>query len=429
MMLLYRILYLPGLLLALPYYAYRMWRRGGYSRGFSNRFGLMGNIPQKRKNVKRIWIQAVSVGELLAVRPMLEILKQQDDIEVILTTTTSTGYRVLEEKLSPFVTAYGVFPADFWISSKAAWKRIIPDLAILMEGELWPEHIHQAHIRNVPIILANARLSDRSYARHLRFRNLSRSYFRKLSLILAGSDSDRQRLQDKNWIPANHIRLMGNLKLDVSMPAEIDQGIRAKTLTEFGMPEETVLLLGSSTWSGEESALLNCYKCLVTRHPLLRLLIVPRHAERRPELQALMEGSGLAFHFRSDAPQAPAGTEVYIADTTGELGWLTIFADIVFVGKSLPPNKGGQTPVESAAAGKPIVFGPEMSNFRDISRSLISKGCAVVVNSCEELEHTIGILLASDEKRREMGAAARNVIEASSGATGRLVQEIRKLLP
>ena len=138
MIFIYRLLYLPGLLIGLPNYAYRMWRRGGYRTGFSNRFGLMGKVPPKCKNVKRIWIQAVSVGELLAIRPMLSELKKDPAVEVFLTTTTSTGLRVLKEKLLDQVAWHGVFPLDFWPFSRLAWKRINPDLAILMEGELWP---------------------------------------------------------------------------------------------------------------------------------------------------------------------------------------------------------------------------------------------------------------------------------------------------
>lgn len=428
MMLLYRALYLPGLLLALPYYVYRMWRRGGYSRGFSNRFGLMGNIPQKCNNVKRIWIQAVSVGELLAIRPLLMELKKDSGFEVVLTTTTSTGLRVLEGNLSKLVDGHGVFPMDFWPCSRAAWNSIDPDMAILMEGELWPEHIHQAKSRNVPVILANARLSDRSFARHFRFRKLARPYFNKLSVILAGSETDRDRLLSLDWVPADKIRMTGNLKLDVPVPGEPSPGEKSAALAEFGMPPDTILLLGSSTWPGEESLLLDCYRSLVFANPSLRLLIVPRHAERRPELQSIMDESGLAFHFRSDSPQAPGGTEVYVADTTGELGQLTRFADIVFIGKSLPPNTGGQTPVEAAAAGKPLIFGPDMSNFRDISKELIRSGTAIRVSSADELEDVIRQLLASGDKRQQMGKSAQTVIQASRGATDRHLQEIRQLL-
>jgi 3-deoxy-D-manno-octulosonic-acid transferase len=429
MMILYRLLYLPGLILGLPYYAWRMWRRGGYRKGFGNRFGLMDKIPPKRKNVKRIWIQAVSVGELLAIGPLLQQLQEFGDIEVILTTTTSTGRRVLEEKLAPLVAWHGTFPLDFWPFSRSAWKKIQPDMAILMEGELWPEHIHQAHRGGVPVLLVNARLSDRSFRRHLKLRSFARAYMRHLDYILAGSETDRERLLQLGWVSPERILSTGNLKLDIDLPDPPGNDEREIQLSEFGMPPDgTLLLLGSSTWPGEESALVEAYLEMRPVVPGLRLLIVPRHAERKSELLQLMSDQPVVSHFRSDGRQAQSGTEVYIADTTGELKNLTRFADLVFVGKSLPPNTGGQTPVEAAAMGKALVFGPDMSNFRDISRSLIRSGAAIAINSTEDLQPALGELLSEPVRREEMGRNARAFIEQSRGATGRIIQQIRSRL-
>ena len=425
MIFIYRLLYLPGLLIGLPYYAYRMWRRGGYRTGFSNRFGLMRKLPRKCKNVKRIWIQAVSVGELLAIRPMLRELKRDSTIEIFLTTTTSTGLRVLKQNLLDLVAWHGVFPLDFWPFSKMAWNRINPDLVILMEGELWPEHIHQARIRRVPSILVNARLSDRSFKRHFKFRKFARLYFQHLSEILASSDIDRNRLVKLNWLSKEKIHLTGNLKLDVRIPDPPSIADRKAFFEELGMPQETVLFLGSSTWDSEESALVDIYKSLRDKFPEMRLLIVPRHAERKLQLQSMISEKDVAYHFRSDSRQAPANTEVYIADTTGELGALTNFADIVFVGKSMPPNTGGQTPVEAAAMGKPLLFGPEMSNFKQITRDLLNAGGAKTIQSQEELYQAVADLLGDSQKRQQMGTAAAAVIESSRGATNRVIQHIK----
>ena len=155
---LYRLLFLPTLLVAAPYYLRRMRKRGGYGPNFSHRFGGTPPLPPKRPGVRRIWLQAVSVGEMLAIGPLLEALRQDGTVEIYLTTTTSTGHQLARERYGPLVVALGYFPLDWWPFSWRAWRRIQPDLAILMEGERWPEHIRQAARRRVPVLSINARL-------------------------------------------------------------------------------------------------------------------------------------------------------------------------------------------------------------------------------------------------------------------------------
>lgn len=428
-MLLYRILYLPTLILALPYYAYRMWRRGGYRRGFSNRFGRMRGVPEKRADVRRIWIQAVSVGELMAVAPLIRELSREARIEIVLTTTTSTGCRLLEERFAESTAWRGVFPMDFWWFSARAWKSLDPDLAVLMEGELWPEHIHQGWIRKVPVVLINARLSDRSFRRHRRMHSLGKPFFRKLAGILAGSQTDLDRFRRLGWIPRDRIEFSGNLKLDLDAEAPLSVEQRREGLKTFGnWPPDALVLLGSSTWPGEESALLDCLVQLQEDFPELRLLIVPRHAERRREIEEALKPSGIRMHFRSDAVSAPEGTLVYIADTTGELKQLTRFADIVLIGKSLPPNTGGQTPIEAASLGKALLLGPDMSNFRDVSKRLLRERAARRIADASELTEAVRECLVSPEARQEMGRKAEAFIAASRGATGRTAVFLKELI-
>jgi 3-deoxy-D-manno-octulosonic-acid transferase len=389
----------------------------------------MKGIPPKRPGVRRVWIQAVSVGELMAVTPLIRELSRDSGIEIVLTTTTSTGYRVLEDRFAGNTVWRGIFPMDFWLCSRRAWKSLQPDLAVLMEGELWPEHIQQAHGRKVPVLLINARLSDRSFRRHLRMRSLARPFFSKLSGILAGSQTDLERFQRLGWIPGDQIRFSGNLKLDLDPEKPLSETERLAGLATFGnWPAGTLVLLGSSTWPGEESALLDCFTGLRPDFPDLRLLIVPRHAERRREIEALLKAGGVPFHFRSDGREAPEGTRVYVADTTGELKQLTRFADIVLIGKSLPPNAGGQTPIEAASLGKPLLFGPDMSNFRDVSRRLIREQGARRIADASELAGAVRELLDSPETRVEMGRRAGGFIAASRGATQRTAALLRDFI-
>lgn len=432
MVIVYRILFLPALLLLLPKYLLRMWRRGGYREGFANRFGIVKDVPPRRKGVRRIWLQAVSVGEILAVIPLLKRLAARDDLEVVLTTTTSTGFALARERLPELTIWRGIFPLDFAPFSARMFRCLQPDLTVLMEGELWPEHIHQARRRGIPVVLVNGRLSDRSFRRHYRLRHRTRSWFRHLSAILAGSETDRERFQALGWLAADRVRLTGNLKLDVDVEAQLDAESRERLLADAGFSGGEApphILLGSSTWPGEEKALLQAYARLRESFPQLRLLLVPRHAERRGEVRSAVEEAGFPFHFRSAGTAAAPGNEVYVADTTGELRMLTELANVVFIGKSLPPNAGGQTPVEAAALGKPLLFGPEMSNFRDIARRLNKDGAARVVANGDELTNAVRELLRDPEERAAMGRRARAFIESSRGATARTEAALLDLLP
>ncbi len=429
----YRILYLPLLLVSTPYYLYRMFRRGGYSKGFLHRFGLIGPIPPVRPGLKRIWLQAVSVGEVLAVGPILETLAQERKTEVVLTTTTSTGLKVARERYGDTTTAIGIFPLDFWIFSHAAWNRIKPDLAILMESELWPEHIRQAKRRAVAVMLINGRLSDRSYRRYKKMTLLSRWLTRSLDQVLASSSQDGNRFEELG-VPKERIKVTGNLKFDVSVEPRLNLEQIAELKVELGFepsgepPTKPVILLGSSTWPGEEVLLVQTLLKALKTGIACRLLIVPRHAERRDQIEKILKRHQIAYYFRSKGKRAPGPVMIYVGDTTGELKILTQAADLVFIGKSLPPNSGGQTPIEAAALGKPLVFGPDMSNFRPICRSLLKKGAAYQVNDGTELETSILRLLNISQERDRMAKAAQKWHGKNQGAAKEVQQEIENRL-
>ena len=421
----YRFLFVPLLLLTLPYYLWRMRRRGGYGENFSQRFGGTDVLPAKSAAKKRIWLQAVSVGEMLAIGPLLEALQREGLAEVYLTTTTSTGYKLAREKYGALAIGIGYFPLDFWPFSARAWHRVQPDLCILMEGERWPEHVHQAAARGVPVLGVNGRLSDRSYQRSLRFAFLLRPLSRGITRILCASPLDEQRLRAIGF-PAEKLQTTGNLKLDVTIPPLAPADV-AQLRRELGLGEDGLLLLGSSTWPGEEEALLQALTAARARGLPVSLLLVPRHAERREELRTLLEKSGLKFHFRSAGP-APGRVDVAVGDTTGELRKFTQLADVVFVGKSLAPHDGGQTPVEAAVLGKPLLHGPHMTNFREIIRTLHLAEAARKVQTHAELVTAAVGLLQDTIQRGHLAAAARGWGEANRGATERTLVVIRELL-
>jgi 3-deoxy-D-manno-octulosonic-acid transferase len=421
---LYRILFMPAMLLASPYYLLRMRRRGGYRENFGQRFGATPELPEKRKGVKRVWLQAVSVGEMLAIAPLLEALRADPAVEVYLTTTTSTGHALACERYARMVAGIGYFPLDWWLFSRRAWKRIDPDLVILTEGERWPEHIRQAGSRGVPVIAVNARLSDRSFRRMMKLRVFAAPLFRGITRVLACSSQDAERFQQIGFAPGR-ITTTGNIKLDVVITL-LSAEQQAELRRELGLGDLSVFL-GSSTWPGEEAALIDVYKALRVEGRAVRLVIVPRHAERRGEIEALLKTSGLTYHFRSRGA-AQGEVDVAVADTTGELRNLTQLAELVFIGKSLPPHHEGQTPVEAAALGKPVVFGPVLSNFRVIAREMCAEGAARAVADAVELRDAVLELWADPARRILMAIRAKQWRTANQGAVERTLAVVREEL-
>jgi 3-deoxy-D-manno-octulosonic-acid transferase len=243
----YRLLFPFVLLAASPYYLWRMRRRGGYGAGFRNRFGMLPGLPARRPGVRRVWLQAVSVGEVLAVEPIVRALGA-DGVEVMLTTTTSTGRRVAADRHLPHVCGIAYFPVDWMPFSSRAWSAIAPDLAIVTEGERWPEHMHQAASRGVPVLCINARISDRSFRRLRRFPAAAAFVLDGMTRLLAGSVHDAERFREMGY-PAGRIAVTGNIKLDVRIP-RLDEGARSARRHELGLPAGRLVLLGSSTWPG-----------------------------------------------------------------------------------------------------------------------------------------------------------------------------------
>lgn len=437
MLLLYRLLFWPALLLALPYYAYRMIRRGGYRHDFHHRFGLIDRPPPKPSGITRIWIQAVSVGEVKAIGPLLHILAKDSKVEVVLTTTTSTGYALARKLYAHDVQKTGVFPLDFVTFSRNAWRRIDPDLAVLMEGELWPEHLAQAAKRSIPIVLINARLSDRSFRRYGKFPRTAAWLMGRLQAIYAASVADAERFQSLSGHP-ERVSALGNLKFDVEIEPMLSQREREVLRKDLGLESgmkhtrspmrPPLILLGASTWPGEEAMLLEVLEEALENGVNIRLLIIPRHAERRGEIVALLQKQSRKWHLRSQGSTPPQPVRIYVGDTTGELALLSQVADLAYIGKSLPPHDGGQTPIEAGALGLPMVYGPRMSNFRQVCASLERSGAAIRVENKSEAKYRLLDLLSNYKTRERMMAAARQWHRDNQGATERTVTELGRFI-
>lgn len=416
------------MLCLLPAYALRMWRRGGYRQDFVHRFGCMGAVPPKRPGVRRIWLQAVSVGELLAVGPMLEQLACDSSIEVYLTTTTSTGRQLAESKYARFTAWRGIFPLDWAPFQSRAWKRLQPDLIILMESEIWPEHLHRAQQNGVPVVLLNGRLSDRSFRRYRACRAIVRPLLKPLTVVLAGTEQDRERFAALG-LEGVSIRNGGNMKFDVAANSLLSPLERSALRAEAGAGPDDLILLGASTWPGEEEMVATAAAAARAQGLPVQTIIVPRHAERRAAVAEVLGDRWGKVHFRTDHHQAPSATDIYVADTTGELARFVEIADLVFVGKTMPPHTEGQTPIEAASRGCPILLGPGTGNFRQIVSSLIQAGAARRVLTPAEFVSATVELLQNPEARRRMGTAGTELQRRHQGATAIAVDTLKRFLP
>jgi 3-deoxy-D-manno-octulosonic-acid transferase len=401
-----------------------MRRRGGYGKDFKFRFGMFKKLPKRKFGKRRLWIQAVSVGEIKALGKLVDLLNSSGLYEIVLTTTTSTGYELACNLYAKKTLFIGLFPFDFWLFSKLAWDRIFPHVALLAESEIWPEHIWQASVRGVPVILINGRISDRTFRRYKLLGELALPVLEKISHVIASDQISADRCREIGISP-HIIKVGGNMKFD-SEVEKLSDGENLALRKSLGFGEDDLILLGSSTWQGEEEMLIQALEKCREICGRWKLLLVPRHEERRDKIAALLRASGFSWHQRS---RGGARGEVHIclADTTGELQTLTSVASIAFIGKSLAPNTGGQSPLDAACCGIPIVYGSRMTNFRDICSSLERSRCAIKVKNSADAMAAIVALVRNEGSRKIF---AKNLTEWHKNNCGasefvcRKIQEI-----
>lgn len=418
---------LPGALL-------RMWRRGNFRRNFWQRFGIYSAEVRNKLRAEQgkwIWIHAVSVGEVFIALKLIRTLREQERLPVLLSTTTTTGFAVAEERCRGQGVVVMYHPVDFWFVVCRAMDLVRPALVVLVEAEVWPNLVWQARKRGVPVALVNARLSERSEGRFRRVVALARQLFSQLDAIGLQGEEDRGRFEGLGACPERLV-VTGSIKFDMASPAVPEQSVmdsclgvlRAMKWADEGRP----LLLGASTHAGEEALLGRVYQRLWVRFPRLRMVVVPRHAERASEACGELEGLGMKVARRTQPETWGDDSGVLVVDTTGELWAWTQLASVVFVGKSLLA-KGGQNPVEAVMAGKPVVFGPNMQNFEPLAGRLVSEGGAAQVSDERGLQLAIEEILSNKEKARKMVEKARAVVAAHAGATGRTWKMLRGLVP
>lgn len=408
--------------IALPLILIRLIWRGikspSYWQRWPERFGRSAPMSN---DAPVIWIHAVSVGEVEATRPLVKLLQAEfPRHKLLITTMTPTGSARVNLLYGDAVTQC-YLPYDVSFAVKRFLKRTHPQFGIIMETELWPMMLLSCKQLNIPLVLANARMSERSAKGYARFADFTKTVLQSLHFIAAQTEDDRQRFKQLG-ADIKNVHAIGNLKYEISLPTSlIEQANAMRALWGSHRP----IWVAASTHEGEEAIILNASRQVRSACPDLLLIIVPRHPERFDKVTALSQRGGFKTLRRSEHRPCPSDVQVLVVDTMGELPLFYATSDVAFVGGSLVPV-GGHNILEPAALGRPIITGPHYFNFNDITKQFIKADAALLINNTEELAETVISLLNNSQQRAKMGETALKIMANSHGASKRLVNLIKR---
>ncbi len=407
----------------LPFiFARLLWRSiksPEYRKRWAERLGCHTTTPK----TGGIWIHAVSVGEVIAAEPLIRIIKSHyPELDLTVTTMTPTGSERVTALLGNEVFHQYV-PYDTPCALKRFLGRIKPKLLIIMETELWPNMINQCHANKIPVVLANARLSDRSAKGYGRLPKLIKPMLNQINMIVAQGVDDGQRFISLG-LPEDNLKVVGSIKFDINIDENIH--LKAKALTNSWGAKRPVLVAGS-THNGEDELLLVAYKKLLRQFPELLLILVPRHPERFNKVAKLVLEHNLIMIRRSTNEPVNNTTNILLGDTIGELMLFYATATVAFVGGTLV-ERGGHNFLEPAALSVPIISGKHVFNFSDISKLLVSKGAMLQVNNIELLADKLTLILQDKTIQHRMGNAGFEVVKQNRGALLELYKVITKFL-
>jgi 3-deoxy-D-manno-octulosonic-acid transferase len=421
------VFYLVAVLLALPWVAWRRLSGGRPVAAPWRRFTGAIPVPPSAGGRPRIWLHGVSVGEVQLLAALATELRTQAEaagapVDCVVSSSTTTGLEVAGRRFG----ADRAFPCplDFTWAVNRVLDRVRPDLLVLGELELWPNLLAQTARRGIPIVVANARMSERSAAGYIRIRPLVRGMLDHVSLVIARSQADADRFAA---LGARDVIVTGSMKFDgVRGDRSAPEVARLGNLA--GIAADDVVFLAGSTQDPEERLATETFLSLAAAHPRLRLVLVPRHVERAGEIAAALDAAGIPWQRRSrlEADGADPAARVLLVDTTGELAWWWGTATIAFVGGSLDGKRGGQNMLEPAAYGAAVAFGPHTRNFKDEVARLLAADAAVVVRDGSGLTTFVRRCLDDPAWAEALGARAASLVASQRGATAataRLVLE------
>lgn len=417
---LYSLLSAAALVLAAPWLAWQAARHGKYRDRWWER---LGRLPASLAADHRptLWVHAVSVGEVLSAVPLVAAFRQaHPDWRLVVSTTTATGQAMAAQRL-PAIDGLFYFPLDFRWVVRRVLDRLRPAVIVIVETEIWPNLLRSANAAGIGLVLVNARISDRSFPRYRRVRRWLGPVLAQFDVLCAQSADTAARLRALG-APDGQVRVTGSLKFDVATPPA--RSVADVTAHLAGRP----VLLAASTLRGEDEILLETLRRLRETEPDACLVLAPRHPERFDAVTALAERTGYRVVRRSALGRLSTGAvDVLVLDTIGELAALCESATVVFVGGSLVPA-GGHNVLEPARVGRPVVVGPSMSNFAEITRLFLQAGALVQVPDAAAAQAEILGLFADAARREALGAAARRVLAQHRGAVDRTMQEVEHVI-
>jgi 3-deoxy-D-manno-octulosonic-acid transferase len=427
--LLYNLLLLLSALFLVPYYLLRGLRYGKSRRGIRERLGYYS--PEQLADFKKkpiIWIHAVSVGETRAAMPLLKQMRlNYPDFQILVSNVTETGHAIALEDKEIDLCLF--FPFDFSWAVRRALNTVNPELIIIVETEIWPNFTRQAHQLGIPLILVNGRISDRSFPRYRAARFLLQPILDRFSAFCMQSQTDAERISALG-APDGRVENTGNLKFDHDLKDVTEEEIQQKK-NQYRLPEQVAILVAGSTHDGEEKQLLAAFRQISAQIDQdLILILIPRHPERKREVQSLLKDSKFNYRLRSSLQEGDhllSPGDVLLVDTLGEVLDFYSVADLVFVGGSLVPI-GGHNLLEAALLSKPVLFGPYIHNFKEISAKLIRAGAGVRVANEQALVRQSIIMLNDLARCRAMGQAGSSLIKENAGTTERTMRHISKVL-
>lgn len=417
------LVYVALLLVVSPVLLYRRCVLGKYRDGWSEKF--WGRLPQRDGSRPCLWLHAVSVGEVLQLRPLMKLLTaQRPGWDFVITTTTRTGLDVARKEFPQHTVCY--CPLDFSWAVRQAIARLKPSAIVLVELELWPNLVLAANRLGIPLALVNGRVSEKSFRGYRRIRPLVARLLRGFDGLAVQNQEYADRLLSLG-APSERVKLTGSIKFD-GVQADRSNAKTSELRQFFGLRSHEKIFIAGSTQDPEESFALDTWQTLRREFSELRLILVPRHKERFEEVASLVTSRGLTLQRRSDGGTSKSAhpTDVLLLDTLGELGACWGLADIAFVGGSLT-QRGGQNMLEPAAYGTAVLFGPNTWNFRDIVEQLLARDAARVVRSAEELTATVRSLLRDPTEARGLGIRASAFVATQQGAAARTVELLLRL--
>ncbi|QDG58321.1 lipid IV(A) 3-deoxy-D-manno-octulosonic acid transferase [Pseudomonas sp. NIBRBAC000502773] len=421
-----RTLYSCLFYLALPLVALRLWLRARKAPAYARRVGERFSYGLPVMQPGGIWVHAVSVGESIAAAPMIRgLLARYPQLPVTVTCMTPTGSERIQALFAnePRIQ-HCYLPYDLPCAARRFLDRVQPRLAVIMETELWPNHIHACARRGIPVALANARLSARSAKGYARFARLTAPMLSEMSLFAVQTETEAQRFLSLGARPET-VEVTGSIKFDLTIDPELP--LRAAALREQWGAAERPVWIAASTHEGEDEVVLAAHRQLLESYPNALLILVPRHQERFGPMFELCAQQGFATVRRSSGEPVTAQTSVLLGDTMGELLFLYALADSAFVGGSLVAT-GGHNPLEPAALAKPVIMGPHVFNFLEISAMMREAGALREVEDAEGLAEAVRQLFELPQDARRMAQAGLKVMQANQGALKRLLDGLDRLI-